>query len=536
MKVASAIVRRIFIDMGSAVNIITWDCLKKMTHLERDVVPLVHPILGFGGQEVNHTGMIRLPLHFGDKLKAENLEVDFLIRRRDNVIVGRSTLHKESRPQHPGGWSPRLPGHPLRRKVPHGVRTALLIALLPGLGRPLSLSFGKRLLQLALQILLLGLRGIRFCLQLLPAPLVSGHEALQLSTLSHDPYSSSKSLDHSHLVFGDFNGFRGSAITKFKGKGRALREVPPATWEVAPAIFRVPEGSHGLGVPPLLFPVALGIGHHLLGGGIPDLEDCQLRPHLLCVKLKGVRPLHQLYRLSHELWDGLGLIVLPYEVMEIASRLLRCPEGIFDWLTLGPTERPGYTRQATQLTSRDKGANVVPGCRHDLRRRQFVLVQNVFDYRVKRKPKAVIESRTVDRDAFSGRLIHYHIRLRDYESIPSVQEIFLLKSHPLQGERPLFLSTDLPEVDSPSWDEELVDTPFEDECLDDPSEEWEDAPFEEELILVEATLATGFEELGAEQGLPWVPSASSSSRDLMREVDLVFAIYHTWKSFIKSLQ
>ncbi|KAJ8434870.1 hypothetical protein Cgig2_004636 [Carnegiea gigantea] len=33
----------------------------------KDIVPLVHPILGFGGQEVNPTGMIRLPLRFGGK-------------------------------------------------------------------------------------------------------------------------------------------------------------------------------------------------------------------------------------------------------------------------------------------------------------------------------------------------------------------------------------------------------------------------------------------------------------------------------------
>ncbi|KAJ8431003.1 hypothetical protein Cgig2_025685 [Carnegiea gigantea] len=49
MKITSAIVRRNLIDTGSSVDIITWDCLKKLTHPERDIVPLVHPILGFGG-------------------------------------------------------------------------------------------------------------------------------------------------------------------------------------------------------------------------------------------------------------------------------------------------------------------------------------------------------------------------------------------------------------------------------------------------------------------------------------------------------
>ncbi|KAJ8427828.1 hypothetical protein Cgig2_001639 [Carnegiea gigantea] len=33
------------------VAIITWDCLRKLKYSEREIVPLVHPILGFGGQE-----------------------------------------------------------------------------------------------------------------------------------------------------------------------------------------------------------------------------------------------------------------------------------------------------------------------------------------------------------------------------------------------------------------------------------------------------------------------------------------------------
>ena len=49
MKVASAIVRRILMDTESSVDIITWICLKKLTYPGKDIVPLVHPILGFGG-------------------------------------------------------------------------------------------------------------------------------------------------------------------------------------------------------------------------------------------------------------------------------------------------------------------------------------------------------------------------------------------------------------------------------------------------------------------------------------------------------
>ncbi|KAJ8429183.1 LOW QUALITY PROTEIN: hypothetical protein Cgig2_028756 [Carnegiea gigantea] len=95
-KIASAIVRRILIDMGRSVDIIIWDCLKKLAHTGGDIVPLVHPILGFGGQEVNPTSMIHLPLRFDDNLNARNLEVDFL-------VVDVPTAYNGSRHQHPRG-------------------------------------------------------------------------------------------------------------------------------------------------------------------------------------------------------------------------------------------------------------------------------------------------------------------------------------------------------------------------------------------------------------------------------------------------
>ncbi|KAJ8421745.1 hypothetical protein Cgig2_022428 [Carnegiea gigantea] len=91
MKVASATIRRILIDTESS------DCLRKLTYPGRDIVPLVHPILGFGRQEVNPTRMIRLPLRFREKVKAKNLEVDFLVvdvPMAYNIILGLPTLYK----------------------------------------------------------------------------------------------------------------------------------------------------------------------------------------------------------------------------------------------------------------------------------------------------------------------------------------------------------------------------------------------------------------------------------------------------------
>ncbi|KAJ8425846.1 LOW QUALITY PROTEIN: hypothetical protein Cgig2_033941 [Carnegiea gigantea] len=97
----------------------------------------------------------------------------------------------------------------LRPYVPHGVCTALLIALPLALATLLSPSPYRYLslnLSLNLGNFLFQLMLILLFLQHLPPPLVPGHEALQLSALSRGPYSLNKNLGHSHLVFGDLEG------------------------------------------------------------------------------------------------------------------------------------------------------------------------------------------------------------------------------------------------------------------------------------------------------------------------------------------
>ncbi|KAJ8427839.1 LOW QUALITY PROTEIN: hypothetical protein Cgig2_029756 [Carnegiea gigantea] len=112
---------------GPRITVPTMDCLKKLTHPVHDIIPLVHSILGFSGKEVNPTGMIRLPVRFGDKLKFKNLEVDFLVIEVPtayNVIRGRPTLHKA----HIRQALPRDPAcnTPLRNLVhDHGVEDCL---------------------------------------------------------------------------------------------------------------------------------------------------------------------------------------------------------------------------------------------------------------------------------------------------------------------------------------------------------------------------------------------------------------------------
>ncbi|KAJ8449180.1 hypothetical protein Cgig2_027182 [Carnegiea gigantea] len=108
MKIASAIVRRILIDTGSSVDIITWDCLKKLTYPRRG----------------EPTGMIRLPVRFGHKLKSKNLEVNFLVvdvPMAYNVILGCPTLHKHGPADSLAPWL-KPPSQPSRSFQPWPLR------------------------------------------------------------------------------------------------------------------------------------------------------------------------------------------------------------------------------------------------------------------------------------------------------------------------------------------------------------------------------------------------------------------------------
>lgn len=97
MKIVNAVVRRILVDTGSSVDIITWECLQKLSHQGREVVPITNPVLGFGGQEELPTRTVRLPVRFGDKTRFRSQEIDFLVvdvPTAYNVILGRPTLHR----------------------------------------------------------------------------------------------------------------------------------------------------------------------------------------------------------------------------------------------------------------------------------------------------------------------------------------------------------------------------------------------------------------------------------------------------------
>ena len=75
MKITNLRVRRILIDMGSSTDIISADCLSRLKFNENDLVPVHHPIIGFGGGIIHLIGTVTLPVRVGDKEASRTLFV-----------------------------------------------------------------------------------------------------------------------------------------------------------------------------------------------------------------------------------------------------------------------------------------------------------------------------------------------------------------------------------------------------------------------------------------------------------------------------
>ncbi|KAJ8434212.1 hypothetical protein Cgig2_015701 [Carnegiea gigantea] len=653
MKIASAIVRQILIDTGSSIDIMTWDCLNKLAHPRRDIIPLIDT-------EVNPIGMICLPVRFGDKTKSKNVEVDFLVvdvPTAYNVILGRTTLHKRERDDEErrknkekrGGYtssSPLSSGPSSLEALASASKGIVASSPAPSPspspeGGINSISLGSRpsssarwcsSVGLEIAILLKFLSCVTKTLRKYPkpprslqpwplrGPLLAGVAGLSSRPLGHldqplafpsaagtgslapsafgtqpwlspsertlRPLSPPPRLDEiggwplgarGRTVAGlrcNPHSLRGggvfleteSAIPKYRGADRSAPASPRMgrgrrRGLIMTTLVRSKVDLLGLLVDealPLLFLTVLGVGCHLRQSGIPGLKDHQPRPRLLYIKQKGsqarrgeeevvskklqlrepierftitrltlppLRALHRFYCLSHKLRDGSGLILLPYvelEVTRLLSSTVGSPKG---FLTGLPSFQSGtFSQPDSRWTKRKHISNASPLTSsrwHNLHGHQFILVQNLFNHQVKRKSETIVESRTINSYTFGGWLIHGGIRLGDYE------------------ERPYGRVSDCPDRpegpggSGPLETLELVDVPSEDECLDELlEEEEEEVSHEVELVLVEATSAPGFDKLGAEQGLPCVPSTNNSSRDLMWAVDLVFSILCTWKSAI----
>ncbi|KAJ8429993.1 hypothetical protein Cgig2_033918 [Carnegiea gigantea] len=138
-----------------------------------------------------------------------------------------------------------------------------------------------------------------------------------------------------------------------------------------------------------------------------------------------LRALHRFYRLSHKLGDGLGLIVFSYVELEITGHFSFLGRGLPKGLETFPQPDSRRTKRKSYIQCfifDFCSMAVMNPDLHNLRRRLFILVQNLFNHRVKRKSETVVESRVINIYTFGGWLIHGGIHLRDYKGVPSRQE------------------------------------------------------------------------------------------------------------------
>ncbi|KAJ8420089.1 LOW QUALITY PROTEIN: hypothetical protein Cgig2_002030 [Carnegiea gigantea] len=277
MKIARAIVRRILVDTGSSIDIITWDYLKKMTHSGRDIVPLVHLILGFGGQEVNPNSMNRLPLCFGGKLKAKNLEVDFLVI--DLPIAYNYWVASPSSLQHSAATL-----------APRENASAIVTSCSVILGGPevpavaTSQDLTKSWISENLDTGLDKVGGRPFDTQGRAADgLISSPYGLRGGSLLWGTGGAVHNRTATRVSRGRLVG---SCFPSLAGGGcRYLIGTPVGSLALINRVYLLSLLVHE--AVSLLFPPALDLGCHLLWSGIPDFKDCQPCPRLLCIKQEG---------------------------------------------------------------------------------------------------------------------------------------------------------------------------------------------------------------------------------------------------------
>ena len=95
MNIANLRLRRILIDTGSLTDIISADSLSRLKYKKGDLVPVHHPIIGFGGV-IHLMGTVTLSVMVGDKEAFRTLFITFLSVRdltAYDVIIGRATLN-----------------------------------------------------------------------------------------------------------------------------------------------------------------------------------------------------------------------------------------------------------------------------------------------------------------------------------------------------------------------------------------------------------------------------------------------------------
>ena len=91
--ISNFFVRRILVDVGSSVNIIQYDVLKRMNISETEIIRSTIVLVGFSGERKNTLGEIKLPIHIEGVISIQNFcIIDNL--SCGNIILGRPWIHE----------------------------------------------------------------------------------------------------------------------------------------------------------------------------------------------------------------------------------------------------------------------------------------------------------------------------------------------------------------------------------------------------------------------------------------------------------
>ena len=79
LKIATTMVRRILLDTGSSVDIITLECFKKLQYLEKALEVAGTPLVGFGGHATYLVGMKKLLVWIGENHKSRTVNENLVL-------------------------------------------------------------------------------------------------------------------------------------------------------------------------------------------------------------------------------------------------------------------------------------------------------------------------------------------------------------------------------------------------------------------------------------------------------------------------
>ncbi|XP_071921818.1 uncharacterized protein [Coffea arabica] len=89
-------VKKVYVDQGSAVNILFYRVFKEFGLEEEQLTPVRTPLVGFTGPPINSEGMITLMVTVGQAPKCRTIPVNFVVVKQQspyNVFLGRPALN-----------------------------------------------------------------------------------------------------------------------------------------------------------------------------------------------------------------------------------------------------------------------------------------------------------------------------------------------------------------------------------------------------------------------------------------------------------